>query len=69
MKSFLIGVAVYIFGFILVLICSNLFDSKDQYAYYYAIIFSILYLCSVIGISTSLILNQIKEQKNSESSK
>ena len=61
MKSVLIGIGVYVFGFILVTLCSSIFNSgNDEFSYYYAIIFSILYLSAIVGISTSLILKELK---------
>ena len=61
MKSVFIGIGIYVFGFILVGLCANRFDSGNvEFSYYYAIIFSILYLSAIVGISTSLILKELK---------
>jgi len=63
-KSVFIGIGVYVFGFILVGLCSNMFDSGNvEFSYYYGIIFSILYLSAIVGISTSLILKELKRNK------
>jgi hypothetical protein len=64
-KSIFIGVGIYVFGFILVSLCANIFDSGNvEFSYYYAIVFSILYLSSIVGISTSLILKEFKRNKD-----
>jgi hypothetical protein len=61
MKSVFIGIGVYIFGFILITLCSSVFNSGNaEFSYYYAIVFSILYLSAIVGISTSLILKELK---------
>lgn len=61
MKSVFIGIGIYILGFILITLCSGIFDSGNvQFSYYYAIVFSILYLSAIVGISTSLILKELK---------
>jgi hypothetical protein len=63
-KSIFIGIGVYVFGFILVSLCSYTFDNGNvEFSYasiYYGILFSILYLSAIIGISTSLILKELK---------
>lgn len=60
-KSIFIGIGVYIFGFILVTLCSGIFNSGNaEFSYYYAIVFSILYLSAIVGFSTSLILKELK---------
>jgi hypothetical protein len=64
MKSVVIGIGIYIFGFILVILCSSVFNSGNaEFSYYYAIVFSILYLSAIVGISTSLILKELKRKK------
>jgi hypothetical protein len=61
MKSVLIGIGVYILGFILVTLCADIFNSGNvEISYYYAIVFSILYLSAIVGISTSPILKELK---------
>ncbi len=62
-KSVFIGILVYVFGFILVSLCSKIFDGgKVEFSYYYAIVFSILYLSAIVGVSTSLILKELKRK-------
>ena len=62
-KSVLIGILVYVFGFILVSLCSKIFDGgKVEFSYYYAIIFSVLYLSAIVGVSTSLILKELRRK-------
>jgi vacuolar-type H+-ATPase subunit I/STV1 len=63
-KSILIGISLYIFGFIFVIVCTTIFNSDKnvEHSYYYAIIFSILYLCSIVGVSTSLILKELRKE-------
>lgn len=62
-RSIFIGIGVYIFGFILVILCSSIFNSGNaEFSYYYAIIFSILYLSAIVGISTSLILKELRRK-------
>ena len=61
MKSLIVGVGIYILGFILVTLCTSIFSSGNaEFSYYYAIVFSILYLSSVVGVSTSLILKELR---------
>lgn len=60
-KPILIGIGIFILGFIISAFFGNLFSSGDvEHSYLSGIIFSILYLSSVIGISTTLILKEIK---------
>jgi Kef-type K+ transport system membrane component KefB len=62
MKSIIVGVVIYILGFILVALCSSIFDSGNvEFSYYYGIIFSILYLSAIVGISTKLILKELRK--------
>ena len=63
MKSIIIGLLIYVLGFILVLLSTSIFGGEGEAVYYNAIIFSILYLSAIIGISTSLILNEIKSKR------
>ncbi|NNU78579.1 hypothetical protein [Clostridium estertheticum] len=65
-KIILVGTGIFILGFIVSGFCGNLFSSGDvEHSYLNGIIFSILYLSSVIGISTTLILKEIKTTRNS----
>lgn len=67
-KSIIIGVSIYILGFILVVFSSSIINSGNaEYSYYYGIIFSILYLSSIVGISTSIILRELKRIKGVDS--
>ena len=62
-KPVLIGILVYVFGFILVSLCSEIFyGGKIEFSYYYAIIFSVLYLSAIVGVSTSLILKELRRK-------
>lgn len=60
-KSILIGIAIYIFGYFLsTLFASILSGDYAEYSYFYAIVFSTLYLSAIVGISVSLILKELK---------
>ena len=60
-KSILIGIGIFILGFMISAFFGNLFSSGDiEHSYLNGIIFSILYLSSIIGISTTLIIKEIK---------
>jgi len=60
-KSILIGIGIYILGFLTTGVLGNLFSSGDvEHSYLLGITFAILYVSSVIGISTSLILKEMK---------
>lgn len=64
MKSLLVGIGIYILGFFLTASCASLFDSGNaEYSYYYAIVFSILYLCATVSVCASLILNELKKDR------
>lgn len=58
------GIGIYIGGFILAVISTNLINSNSDvvFSYYYCIIFSILYLSAVVGISTCLILRELRKK-------
>lgn len=65
MVNFMIkGIGIYIGGFILVSISANVMNSNSDiiFSYYYGIIFSILYLSAVVGISTCLIINELRKK-------
>ena len=63
---FLKGFAIYIGGFILAGISTNVINSNSDvvFSYYYCIIFSILYLSAVVGISACLIIRELRKNKN-----
>lgn len=62
-KPLLLGIGVYILGFIIVTISVFIFGrNKVEYSYYYAIIYSILYLSSIVTISTYNIINEIRRK-------
>lgn len=62
MKSVLIGIGVFIVGFIISIIGSNFFDGGSaEFSYYTAIVFSVLYLSGVVGVATSLILKALEK--------
>jgi hypothetical protein len=66
MKSILVGIGTFIFGYILVSIFTSIYNgSSAELAYYNAIIVSILFLSAVVGGATTLILIELrKNQKN-----
>lgn len=65
MKQVILGAGIYILGFILVSLCSNFFAGNNvEHSYYYGIIFSILYLATIVGISTDLILKKVEKRLN-----
>lgn len=61
-KSILVGIGIYIFGYITIFLCIAIFlrEVEAEFSYYYGIIFAILYLSAVVGISASLILKELK---------
>jgi len=64
MNSLVLGIAIYILGFIICGLSSSIFDGGQvEFSYYYGIIFSILYLSAIVGISTSLILRELRNNK------
>ncbi|WBW97758.1 permease [Oceanirhabdus sp. W0125-5] len=56
--SILIGIGVFILGFVISALSVG--DASQDYSFYNGIIMSILYLASVVAISTSLILKEMK---------
>lgn len=66
MKSILVGIGTFIFGYILVSIFTSIYNgSSAELAYYNAIIVSILFLSAVVGGATTLILIELrKNQEN-----
>ncbi|MEL7607363.1 hypothetical protein SDC9_52441 [bioreactor metagenome] len=65
MSPLILGVCIYILGFIIASLSSSIFDGGQiEFSYYYAIIFSILYLSAIVGISTSLILKELRNNRN-----
>jgi hypothetical protein len=66
MKSILVGIGTFIFGYILVSIFTSIYNGNSaELAYYNAIIVSILFLSAVVGGATTLILIELrKNQKN-----
>lgn len=63
-KSILIGTGIFALGYIAIFLCILIFvgdnNSPAEYSYYYAIVFSILYLSAVVGVLASLILKELK---------
>ncbi len=57
MKHIMIGISTLVFGFIFLMISLSIFNEGNNND----ILFSILYLCAVVGTSTSLILDKISE--------
>ncbi|URZ04956.1 permease [Clostridium felsineum] len=66
-KAYCIGFLVFIIGALLSANLGQLFDG-DSYenARAFIISFAVIFLSSVVAISTSLILDAIKENKNSK---
>ncbi len=65
MNSVMLGIGIYILGFIISVLSSGIFDGGQvEFSYYYTIIFSILYLSAIVGISTSLILKELRNNRN-----
>lgn len=63
-KSVLIGIGIYVFGFVLACLSSAIFYSGNaENSYYYGIIFSVLYLSAIVGISTSLIIIELRKNQ------
>jgi len=58
------GIGIYIGGLILAVISTNLINSNSDvvFSYYYGIMFSILYLSAVVGISTCLIIKELRKK-------
>lgn len=65
MISFLLGLGIYILGFLITVISAGIFSSGGQSSYYYGIIFSVLYLSAVVGVSASHILGELRKKDNS----
>lgn len=63
-KSILIGTGIFALGYIVIFLCILIFvgdnNQSAEYSYYYAIVFSILYLSAIVGVSASLILKELK---------
>jgi hypothetical protein len=60
MKHILIAILILISWFIFISICLHIFNGGNNND----IVFSILYLCVVVGVSTSLILDKISKNKD-----
>lgn len=59
-KSIFIGICIFIFGYIFVVIVAGLLSEQDAiHSYDYAIICAIIFLSGIVGSSTSLILKRI----------
>lgn len=64
-KSIMIGIGVFILGFLVSVLLALVFYSGDtEHSYYYAIIFSTLFLSAIVAISTSLIITELRKSKN-----
>jgi hypothetical protein len=62
MKSILVGIGTFIFGYILVSIFTSIYNgSSAELAYYNAIMVAILFLSAVVGVATSLILIELRK--------
>lgn len=58
-KNLLIGLGVYLLGFIVVALSVSLFNGSPQFSYLRAISFAILYLASVIAICSTIIMKKL----------
>lgn len=65
MNLLMLGIGIYILGFIITVISAGIFDTTGQSSNYYGIIFSILYLSAIVGVSTSLILRELRKKDSS----
>lgn len=65
MHPLILGICIYILGFIISVFSTSFFDGGQiEFSYYYGIMFSILYLSAVVGISTALILKVLRNNRN-----
>ncbi|MTI71413.1 MAG: hypothetical protein FH751_14300 [Firmicutes bacterium] len=63
LKAVKIGLGIMFLGFFISIMAARFFYSgTPEYTYYTGIFFSILYLAGVVGISTSLILNELRKK-------
>lgn len=63
-KSIIIGIAVFVLGFLLSVLLGNAFSNGiAENSYYYGIIFSVLYLSSILAISTTVLIEEIRKAK------
>ena len=60
MKHVLIGVGIFVLGFILLSICSAIWCNGSASDINILILFAILYLSAVVGGSTSLVLEALR---------
>jgi hypothetical protein len=60
MKHIAIGLLICIFWFVFLNISLNIFNDGNNND----IVFSILYLCVIVGVSTSLILDELRKKKD-----
>jgi hypothetical protein len=66
-RSILIGIAIYILGFLTSVYLGNIFSNGDvNHSYFAASIFSVLYLSSIVAISASLILGEIRNNSKNQ---
>ncbi|RFB09452.1 hypothetical protein DZB84_24325 [Bacillus sp. HNG] len=60
-KYILMGILVFVIGFILVGFLSGFTSGNAEFSYYAAISNSLIYLASVIAVCTFLIVNNLKK--------
>ncbi|MDF2587587.1 MAG: hypothetical protein K0S41_1428 [Anaerocolumna sp.] len=60
MKHVAVGLLICIFWYVFVDISLGIFNAGNNNE----IVFSILYLCVIVGVSTSLILDELKKKKD-----
>jgi len=60
MKTFLLGIGVYVLGYLVIGLCAANISPTAELSYYYAIVFSVLYLSAVVAVCTSLVLKKLE---------
>lgn len=64
LKDIFFGFFIFVLGFIFTGLFASLLDGgKPEFSYYYGIIFSILYLSSVIGVCYRKLYKKLDEMK------
>ncbi|KGP91048.1 hypothetical protein N780_17460 [Pontibacillus chungwhensis BH030062] len=64
MKNVLIGILVFVIGYMIIGIFANYEGGKIELSYYAAIAFSLVYLASVITVCTGFIVSALKKYSN-----
>ena len=62
LKDILFGFLVFVVGFIILGLFASIFDGgKPEFSYFYGIIFSVLYLSSIVAICFRKLLRKLDE--------